>query len=438
MRIEQFRMERMQSRFENYVDYNLSESGVEPMRPEDLLSGAPEREQFLRTALGYCQSNGTEELRDRIAQFYDGAERDNVLVTNGGSEANYATLWSILERGDRVACMLPNYMQAWGLSRAYAGHADPFRLVLRPDGSGGRRWGLDLDGFRRAVTKKTRVILVTNPNNPTGGVLSGEEVDEIVRAARRVGAFIVADEIYRGAELSGPTTPSFWGRYDKVIITSGLSKAFGLPGLRIGWVVGPARLVEKFWSHHDYTTIAPGMLSDFLARLAMEPARRDAIFERTRSIVRRNWPVLEGWIRGHGWFLSCVAPRAGAIAFIRYDLPIGSIALCERLRVEKSVLIVPGDQLGVGRHVRIGFGYGADDSSMRAGLARIDELFHELLRGRSPAAERRLARPAPAAGRGAQRPRAAPASRLGRPGRERSGRASTSVSTASPSSGAEK
>ena len=381
MRIEPFRMERMQSRFENYVDFNLSESGVEPMRPEDLLPDEHDRALLLKTPLSYCQSNGTEELRDRIAQFYPGAARDNILVTNGGSEANYATFWSLLEKGDRVAYMLPNYLQTWGLSRAFAGHADGFRMALQPDGARGQRWGLDLAGFRRAVTKKTRVILITNPNNPTGGVLTQDEMAEVVKAARQVGAFIVADEIYRGAELEGPMTPTFWGRYDRVLVTSGLSKAFGLPGLRIGWVVGPPRAVERIWSYRDYTTIAPGMLSDFLARRAMEPKRCFAILERTRSIVRRNWPVLEGWIRGRSEFLACTPPRAGAIAFVRYALPVGSIALCERLRKEKSVLIVPGDQFGVGRHVRIGFGYGADGADMLAGLERIDALFRTLRSG---------------------------------------------------------
>jgi len=123
------------------------------------------------------------------------------------------------------------------------------------------------------------------------------------------------------------------------------------------------------------------MLSDYLARRVMEPRGRAAIFERTRAIVRRNWPVLEAWVGARADYLSVTPPRAGAIAFVRYDLPVASIALCERLRVEKSVLIVPGDQFGTGRHVRIGFGYGADASHMSAGLERVDALFAELRAG---------------------------------------------------------
>lgn len=379
MRIEPFRMERMQSRYENYVEFNLSESGVDPMSPGELLDDDGARAALLSTRLGYCQSNGTEELRDRIATFYAGARRANILVTNGGSEANYATLWSLLEPGDRVAYMLPNYLQTWGLSRAWARRADVFRLTpVQDDASGGRRWGLDLEGLERAVSPKTKMILVTNPNNPTGAVLTGDEMDAVVRAARRARAWIVADEIYRGAELEGEETPSFWGRYDKVLVTSGLSKAFGLPGLRIGWIAGPERAVERIWSYRDYTTIAPGTLSDLLARQAMEPGRRAAIFARTRSIVRRNWPMLGAWLEARGDLLSYIPPRAGAIVLVRYDLPIASVALTERLRLEKSVLVVPGDQLGVPRHLRIGFGYGGGDGSMQGGLRRIDEMLRQI------------------------------------------------------------
>ena len=393
MRIEIFRMERMQSTFENTVEYNLSESGVHPLRVRDLIEDGRDAADLPSIELGYVQSNGTPELREKIARFYPGAGPDNVLVTNGGSEANYVTFWSLLEKGDRVACMLPNYLQTWGLSRAYAGGADPFRLVLRRDrATGETRWALDTDALNRAVGRRTKIILVTNPNNPTGGVLTGEEMDEVVRAARRSGAWIVADEIYRGAEVAGDTTPTFWGRYDRVIITSGLSKAFGLPGLRIGWIVAPPRRVETSWAYRDYTSIAPGTLSERLARVVMDPDRRDRILARTRSIIRANLPVLEEWARRRPEALSFCAPLAGAIMLLRYDLPIASNGLVERLRLERSVLIVSGDQLGIPKHIRIGFGSDADD--LRAGLERIGGMIDELRAGRAVSGRRAGARPA--------------------------------------------
>ena len=384
MRIDRFQMERTQCLYENEVEYNLSESGVQPLTPRELLDG-PELDSggFLDLALKYPESNGSEQLRERIALFYPGAKPDNVLVTNGGSEANYTTLWGLLDKGGRAAVMIPNYLQSWGLARAYAQRADGYRLVERREG-GSRRWALDAESLNAVVGRRTRVIVVTNPNNPTGSVLTEAEMETIITAARRVGAWIVSDEVYRGAEAtSNVTSPTFWGRYGKVIVTAGLSKAFGMPGLRSGWIVGPAPKIRELWSYQDYTTLTPTMLSDRLARLAMEPDRRERILARTRAIIRRNLPQVEAWIRGHGDLFEYIPPLAGAIALVRYRLPIGSVALFDRLRREKSVLITPGAHFGIGKYIRIGYGY--DVSRTLAGLARVDELLAEL----APGARRR-------------------------------------------------
>jgi len=386
MRVDLFRMERTQCLYEDEVEYNLSESGVLPMRVDELLEGSPDPEWLRQARLKYPPSRGSETLRDRIALFYGrDATRDHVMVTNGGSEANYVVLWGLLERGDRAAIMIPNYMQGWGLARAYAGKADPFRLVERRD-DGRRRWALDLDGLERSVTRRTKVILVTNPNNPTGAVLTDEEMDAVTRAARRAGAWIVADEVYRGAEVSGTTTPTFWGRHDKVLITAGLSKAFGLPGLRTGWIVGPPKTIARLCSYHDYLTLTPTYLSNYFAEIVMEPERREAILERTRGIIRRNLPRLERWIHTHDDIFTYIPPRAGAIALVRYGLPIGSVALFDRLRRDQSVLITPGAHFGIRRYMRIGYGGVADH--LKASLARIDTTLLEL--------QRRAARPRPA------------------------------------------
>ncbi len=175
MQIETFEMERTQCLYEHAVELNLSESGVLPLRVEELLETPEARERFLAQGLCYAESDGSRRLRDHIAQFYPGCAAENVTVTNGGSEANYVTLWALLGSEGRLACMLPNYLQAWGLGGAYAGAVDAFRLVLRDDG-GVRRWALDLESLDRAVKPTTTAILVTNPNNPTGAVLTEAEM----------------------------------------------------------------------------------------------------------------------------------------------------------------------------------------------------------------------------------------------------------------------
>ena len=381
MRIDLFRMERTQCLYENVVEFNLSESGVQPVQIGELLH-EPERERLLLLGLKYPHSDGSPELRGHIARFYDARSRDHVLVTNGGSEANYTTLWGLLGRGDRLAFMIPNYMQGWGLGRAFGERTDTFRLVERREPGGRSRWALDVDSLQRAVSRRTRIIMVTNPNNPTGAVLDEAEMDAVVRAARRAGAWILSDEVYRGAEVSGGTTPTFWGRHDKVIITAGLSKAFGMPGLRIGWIVAPPATIRHLARYHDYTTLTPTIVSDRLATIAMEPDRREALLARTRGIIRANLPRLEAWIRTHDGILTWIPPQAGAIALVRYALPVSSTALFERLRRKHSVLITPGAHFGIGRYIRIGYGY--DVEAMVKGLRRIDLALADLRRDARP------------------------------------------------------
>jgi aspartate/methionine/tyrosine aminotransferase len=372
MRIETFEMERTQCLYEHVVELNLSESGVLPLRVEELLETPEARDRFLALGLSYAESNGSQRLREHIARFYPACTAENVTITNGGAEANYVTLWALLGSEGRLACMLPNYMQGWGLGRAYAAGSDAFRLVLRDQG-GVRRWALDLESLERAVRANTTAILVCNPNNPTGAVLTEAEMEAVVAVASRVGAWIVADEIYRGAEVdTDEVTPTFWGRYDRVVITSGLSKAFGMPGLRIGWVVAPPEFIAQTWIRHDYLTLTPGLLGDRLAAIAMEPTRRDAILARTRRIIRQNLPVVERWLEDHRGTFNYVRPCAGAIAYFEYPFDIDSVELIDRLRRDKSVLLVPGGHFGMSSGLRVGFGY--DAAKTGRGLERLAAL----------------------------------------------------------------
>lgn len=373
MKIQPFRMERWQSTWENRVRFNLSESGVHPMTPRELLELADaDADSLLDQRLVYNQSNGTDELRALIASLYPGATADNVLVSNGGSEANYVTTWKLLEPGDVAVMQAPNYMQIWGLSEAFGERVRPFHLREEND------WAPDLDELSDRVAGDVKLIIITNPNNPTGAILDEDEIDAIVSIADRVGAWIIADEIYNGAELDGRRSPSFWSRYDRLVITSGLSKAYGLPGLRLGWAVGPADFIAGLWPYKDYTSIAPGTLSDLCARLALEPATRQRIYERTRRILRENLENLTGWLAARSDIFVYVPPRAGAICYTRYSLDIGSSDLAQRLKDEQSVLIVPGDHFQMDGYVRIGYGLPRDE--LREALDRIETVLRSLRR----------------------------------------------------------
>ncbi|MBI4541716.1 MAG: aminotransferase class I/II-fold pyridoxal phosphate-dependent enzyme [Gemmatimonadetes bacterium] len=371
MSFEPFAMERWQSTWEHRVRFNLSESGVHPMRAHELLALAgAAAEPILDLALGYPQSNGSERLRAAIAAYYPGATLDHVLVTNGSAEANYLNCWRLIEPGDGVAIMLPSYMQTWGLARAFGAEVRPFRL--REENG----WQPDLAEIDAAIAAGTRLVIVTNPNNPTGAALSAEARNRIVARADAAGAWILSDEVYQGAERTGVLTPSLWGRSEHVIVTNGLSKAYGLPGLRIGWCVAPAAHVADLWARKDYTTIGPTVMSDALAALALAPATRGKIFERTRAIIRSNWNVLERWMSGMDGEFTYRPPDAGAICYARYRSTANSSALAEVLRRDHDVLIVPGDQFGMDRFVRLGFGLAAQD--LEAALARVALAFRQV------------------------------------------------------------
>jgi hypothetical protein len=367
MRLERFAMERMQSTFENQVEFNLSESGVHPLTLGELVADSELAGTILGEPLRYTQSNGTERLRSAIAGLYRGATPEHIQVTNGGSEANFITTLRLVDRDDEVVLMVPNYMQTWGIARACGAVVREWPLLFE-----GGRWRLDVAALDRLVSARTKLIVICNPNNPTGARFEAADLDRIAAIAGRTGAWILSDEIYRGAERDGRETASMWGRTQRVVVTSGLSKAYGLPGLRIGWLAGPPDFVASTWAYHDYTTIAPGALSDALAIHALDPGRRMQILERTRAILNRNYPVISQWLDAHGGLFSYAPPDAGAIVYARYHHPINSTELVTRLREDKSVLIVPGDHFGMDGYLRIGFG--DEVEYLKQGLGRLHEL----------------------------------------------------------------
>jgi len=361
-----FVMERWQSTYEYQVDYNLSESGVEPLTLDELLALTHTTLEDL--TLGYGQSNGSDALRAAIAALYPAALPDGVLVCNGSAEANFLACWQLIEPGDTVAVVVPTYMQTHGLARNFGARVVDVPLHEELG------WQPDPDEVRRLLNGDIRLLVITNPNNPTGAILNDEARAALVAAAERTGAWILADEVYTGAELNGRETTSFFGTYLRVIATGSLSKAYGLAGLRIGWAATSPVMAEMLWARKDYTTISPGMLTDHLAALALGDAVRPRIVARTRDIIRRGLTVLQPYLER--WGCRWRPPEAGAICFARYPWDINSAVLAERLRAEESVLVVPGDQFGMDGYVR--FGIGLHDRQHRQALERVERVVHSL------------------------------------------------------------
>ena len=271
-----------------------------------------------------------------------------------------------------MAMEAPNYMQLPGVARSLGAEVRTFRL--RQDAG----WEPDWDEFERALSRRTKLLYLSNPNNPTGAVLSDAAMDRIVERCEATGTWLLADEVYLGAEIERPRTRSFWGMSDRVIVTSGLSKAYGIPGVRIGWIVAPKGLAEECWAQHDYLTIGPGKMSDRIARVAVEPGNRERCYARTRSILAANLPIAREWVEGFGQALTWREPQAGAIALIKYDRALPSIELAERVRTRQNTLVVPGAHVGLEGYLRIWIG-GREDF-LREGLTRIGRELTALFR----------------------------------------------------------
>jgi hypothetical protein len=322
----------------------------------------------MRAKLGYAEGVGREATRTLIASFHAGSATEDVLVTTGTSEANFLALMTLVSAGDEVVVVMPSYMQVHGIATGLGARVR--EVWLREE----RGWRIDLDALAAAVSGKTKLICVCTPNNPTGQALSRSEIERIVAIAARHGAWILADEVYRGAELDGIESASFAGRGERIVVTGGLSKVYGLPGLRIGWLVGPVDAVQAALRLKDYTTIAPAKLSESLAEVALE--RRDQLLERARFILNERWPMLEDWAARHSREVHWTPPQAGGICFFSYRFPIDSMALVDRLIRDYSTMVVPGIHFRAERHLRIGFGM--ESRILHAGLAAIDRLLTSL------------------------------------------------------------
>lgn len=362
MQIETFKLERNQSLYENTVDFNLTESGVHPFKLYELLDQG-EREALLNIELGYGQTNGSEKLRARIADLYSGLSVDNVLVTNGSSEANFVAVWSLLEAGDEIIYMQPNYMQIAGLAKSMGVKVVPLKLYEK------RHWSPDLSELDALTTPKTRMICICNPNNPTGSVLGKEDMVTLIAHCQTHDLILYADEVYRGAELQGPVTPSVLDLYAKSIVVGGMSKSMSAAGLRIGWIASSEAVVDVAWKHRDYTSICCSVLSQFVAEKILHKQALVKIRTRAQKYLNGNLALVASWVEQHNNNFSFIAPQAGGMILLKYNLPVSSKMLTKILRQEHSILVVAGDDYNLGKYLRIGIG--GESAYLADGLARL-------------------------------------------------------------------
>jgi aspartate/methionine/tyrosine aminotransferase len=368
MQIPTFILERSQTLHENEVRINLTESGVHPATIRDILSDA-DLAELAALPLGYGYTDGRPSLRQAAAAWYPGAAAENVLVAHGTSEANLLTLMALAERGDHIIIIVPNFMQIDGLARSLG--VEVTQVALRP----GDGWQPDITELELAIRPQTKLITLCDPNNPTGTTLTRSSRQALADVSDRTGVWLHVDEIYRGSEIDGVDAPTMYGMGKRVIVTGGLSKSFGCPGLRMGWMIGPQTLVAQGHRLQDYTSIGTGVVSQFVAeRVLCEPVR-SRLLSRGRHILKAGRRRVSEWLGAHnGW--SWVVPQASGMAFLRYDMDIASETFVDGLRRAKSVLVCAGSWFGIEGYIRVGFG--VDPHHLESGLVGIDEYLSEV------------------------------------------------------------
>lgn len=364
MRIEPFGVEIWMNDWETRCDWNLAETCVESLTIQQLLSlagkNAADLSALLPMPMTYGEIAGSARLRKAIAALYERQSEDSVIVTHGTIGANMLVHKALVEAGDRVIAVVPTYQQHYSIPESLGADVQPLALQER-DG-----WLPDLDRLRDLAVPGTKLIALTNPNNPTGALIPRPMLEEIADIARGVGAWVLCDEVYRGTDQQGEgRTASMADLYEKGISTAGMSKAFSLAGLRLGWVAGPRELLEQVSIHRDYDTISVGRIDDHFAALALENA--DRVLGRAQRITRENLQILSDWIDSQP-LLSWVPPRSGTTAFVRIDAPVTSREFCIDLLQATGVMFTPGSALGVEGYVRIGFA--GNTEVLREGLRR--------------------------------------------------------------------
>ncbi len=377
-------MEIMKPRAATWLDtygpmakHNIAESYVEPLSIRELmaLSGEEDAQAFLKelmdTKLDYGEIDGSQGLRRAIAGFYAHKDAGNVMLTHGAIASNYIVLFGLLSPGDKVITTHPNYQQLYAVPAAFG--VDMHLLELRREDG----YLPNLDELRRAMEGGCRMLILSNPNNPTSSVMDRAYLEKIVELAREAGAYLLCDEIYLGYPRDGVELARVADLYEKGISTGSFSKVYGLSGARVGWIAADQSIIEAIGPYRNYTAICCGQLGDAVASLAMKSFER--LMARNEAIVRENLDYLRAWLEKTP-SVSCDIPPAGTFVLLRYARPVSSETFCSGLFEATGAFIMPGSCFDMEGTLRLGIG--GDPSHFKAGLACLAQYLEEMEGGR--------------------------------------------------------
>lgn len=370
MKIPPFKLEEFWKKYEFTAPYLLCCSDAESWKLHEILKFADLETKKLweDLSLGYTESPGLPLLREEISYLYSKINKDQILTFAGAEEGIYCLLRTLIQSGDHAIVIDPCY-PSLGILPAFFG-ANLTRIALDPK----KGWKLELEEVKRAFRSNTKLLILNYPHNPTGTLLEKKVWDGLIELARKNGAYIFCDEVYRYLEIDeNKRLASIADAYEKGIALNVMTKAFGLAGLRIGWLATQdENFLQQVGSYKLYTSICNSAPSELLALIALRA--KDQILKRNREVMLSNLDLLTSFIQRHRKSLSWTPPEAGTMAIVELLLPIPVGLFCEELVKKKGVLLMPGEVFDLpGQFFRIGFG----KKNMIEALNRLEEVLNE-------------------------------------------------------------
>ena len=358
--LRDFALEVHFSKWEFNARHHLTASDMESLSLRDLLALGTDadREAFEATSLGYTETWGAPDLRTAIAATYDTMAQDNILTLAGAGEGLYALARVLLGPNDHAIVPTPNYQSAETVPAAIC---ETIGVPMRIEGG---KWRLDIDAIKDAIRPNTRLISLNFPHNPTGALMPRADLDALITLARTDGIYILCDEVYRGVELDpNLQMPQIADVYERGISLNVLSKAYGLPGLRIGWLASPDRdVLQRVERYKHYLSICNAAPAERLGMIAL--AAREQIFARNRALLRRNLTAFEALLADFPGLIDFSAPEGGCVAYPRYTGPGTVETFCADLIENHGILLLPAglyrSDLGATPNDRFRIGLGRD------------------------------------------------------------------------------
>jgi aspartate/methionine/tyrosine aminotransferase len=349
--------------FDSYqyeIDYDIGESGVKYLSFDDVgLS-------LTNVQLRYGYHVGNPNLRTIIAEQYDGFGADRIAVTTGSSEANFAVISALVNEEAHMVVEFPNYPSLYEVPKSLGLHHDRFLLTFEEG------FEPNIARLESLLKKNTKLVTLTHPNNPTGSVISEKRLREIIELVESHDAYLLHDETYRELSFEKPPPPAAV-LSDHAISMTTLSKSYGLPGIRIGWIAGPKRIIESVRAVREQITICNSALGEAIAVHVL--MQREKILSDVRSRVKRNFETLRGWMANQD-LLDWVEPSGGVVAFPRLKRGV-TTDICRLLVSKYRTFTIPGYGFEMPEHLRIGFGGEANE--LIEGLKRLKLAMEEQL-----------------------------------------------------------